>query len=323
MGRFRFIDCSEPGYTRRRRGKSWQYLYPDGRTVKASRTIARLNAIALPPAYRNAWYAMDANAHLQATGVDDRGRTQYRYHPDYRTAREEEKYLLCIDFGKALPCIRRAVEADLARRDISPERVIAAVIRLLDLGSVRVGNEHYAKHNGSFGATTFRNRHATVRGEKVQLEFTGKSGKRQNIAITDGKLARAVRLCLDTPGQPLFQYRDNEGALQPVSSSDVNAYLRKYGGDFTAKHFRTWAGSAIAFAKWKEGRGAASLKSIMEAVSKKLGNTPAIARKSYVHPAIIDAVADNEPPPARLPRATRYMRSDERGLLSFLEGRRA
>jgi DNA topoisomerase I len=319
MPSIRFVECSEPGFSRRKQGKTWRYFYPDGRAVKASATIKRLNAIALPPAYSDAWFALDPKSHILATGMDDRGRKQYRYHPEYRESREDEKYRQALAFGAALPCIRAAVERDLARRDLSLDRVVAAIVRLLDLGSVRIGNRQYAEVNRSFGATTFRNRHANVRGEKVQLEFVGKSGKRQKLSIEDQKLARTVRRCLETPGQLLFQYRNATGDLAPVTSTDVNQYLRRHGGEFTAKNFRTWAGSRIAFTTWVQAGGGVTIKGVMEEVAARLGNTPAIARKSYVHPAIVEAISDRRPSPSKLPRGTRYLSREERGMLMFLE----
>lgn len=319
MPSIRFVECSEPGFSRRRQGKTWRYFYPDGRAVKSSTTIARLNAIALPPAYTDAWYSIDPKGHILATGIDDRGRKQYRYHPHYREAQEDEKYRQTQAFGAALPCIRVAVERDLLRRDLSLDRVVAAVVRLLDLGSVRIGNRQYAEANRSFGATTFRNKHAAVRGQKVHLEFIGKSGKQQRLSIEDKRLARVVRQCLETPGQLLFQYRDSTGSLAPVTSGDVNDYLRRHGGDFTAKSFRTWAGSCIAFTSWVSAGGQVTIKGVMEDVAQRLGNTPAIARKSYVHPAIVQAISDKVAPPKKLPRATRHMSREERGMLMFLQ----
>jgi DNA topoisomerase I len=319
MPSIRFIECSEPGFSRRKQGKNWRYFYPDGRLVRASATIKRLNAIALPPAYSDAWFAVDPRSHILATGMDDRGRKQYRYHPQYRESREDEKYRQTLAFGAALPCIRAAVERDLARRDLSLDRVVAAIVRLLDLGSVRIGNRQYAEANRSFGATTFRNHHVNVRGERVHLEFVGKSGKRQQLSITDKKLAHVVRRCLETPGQLLFQYRDSTGALAPVTSTDVNEYLRRNGGEFTAKNFRTWAGSCIAFTAWARADDGVTIKGVMQEVSIRLGNTPAIARKSYVHPTIIQAISDYRPRPSKLPRSTRYLSREERGMMIFLK----
>lgn len=318
MPKIRMIDCSTPGFTRRQKGGDWRYFYPDGRLVKAKKLIQRLNAVALPPAYTDAWYSTDPDGHILATGIDRRGRKQYRYHPGYRATQEDQKYLECVAFGKALPKIRAAVEKDLAKRSLSLGRIVAAVVRLLDLGSVRVGNSEYAKANKSFGATTLRNRHAEVKGPKVRLEYVGKGGKVNRLSIEDRRLAGLVRQCLDLPGQQLFQYVTDDGSRCPVTSSDVNAYLRAHGGNFTAKHFRTWGASRIAYEELRAETP--SLKAMLAVVSEKLGNTPAIARKSYVHPAIIEAVIDKKHPKDNLPKATRHLSQVERGLIKFLDG---
>ena len=304
MPDLRYVENFETGYTRERRGDRWQYLSPTGRAVTSARLVARLDAIALPPAYRDAWYCKDASGHIQATGVDDRGRLQYRYHADFRARQDAEKYGRCADFGSALPAIRKQIERDLARRDMSRERVVAAVVHLLDQGKIRVGNRAYAAANMSFGATTLRNRHADVRGERVTFSFIGKSGKAQRVSIEDRRLARIVKRCLAEPGQELFQYVDADGNQRAITSSDVNDYLRAYSDGFTAKDFRTWGASVIAFQVFVASKGHTSLKHVLAEVSEKLGNTPAIARKSYVHPAIIEAVQQRDTArlPSKLPR---------------------
>ena len=314
----RYVEGSEPGYTRRRKGKTWQYLTPDGRVLRSARTIARLNAIALPPAYTDAWFARDAQAHLQATGIDARGRKQYRYHPEFRAQCEEAKFTGCLAFGAALPRIRTAVDRDLRRRDLSRDRVIAAVIRLLDMGKVRVGNRAYARHNRSFGATTLRNRHVTIAGARIELDYVGKSGIRHRIAIEDRRLARIIKRCRDEPGQELFQYRDHD-QLRAVTSGDVNDWLRRNAGNFTAKNFRTWGASTIAFGMLAQAHGQMRITPLLEEVAQRLGNTPAVARKSYVHPALI--AATHHPPEGyawRLPAPSRWHSAEERGLLAFL-----
>ncbi len=317
--RLRYVDGEEPGYTRRRRGKGWQYLTATGRPVRSAAVIARLEALALPPAYSDAWYARDAEAHLQATGIDADGRKQYRYHPEFRAAREDDKFAQCADFGAALPAIRRAVERDLARRDLANARVVAAVVRLLDRGQVRVGNAAYARRNKSFGATTLRSRHARVTAQRVLLDYVGKSGIRHRIGIADARLARVVRRCRDLPGQELFQYCGADGELHPVSSHDVNDWLREHGGNgFSAKHFRTWGASVIAYEALARARGETRLGPLLTEVAERLGNTPAVARKSYVHPRVIEAALDPPPRDWRLPRATRWLSRGERGLLEFL-----
>ena len=317
--RLRYVEGEEPGYTRRRRGKGWQYLTARGRPVRSAKVIARLQALALPPAYCDAWYARDPAAHLQATGIDARGRKQYRYHPEFRAAREDEKFGGCAAFGRALPAIRRAVERDLARRDLAKPRVVAAVVRLLDRGTVRVGNAAYARQNKSFGATTLRNRHARVSSARVVLDYVGKSGIRHRIGIADARLARVVRRCQDLPGQELFQYVGADGMLHPVSSQDVNDWLRDNGGEgFSAKHFRTWGASVIAFEAQARAGGRTRLKPLLAEVAERLGNTPAVARKSYVHPRIVEAVLDPPERDWRLPRASRWLTRAERGLIGFL-----
>lgn len=321
--RLRYVEGEEPGYTRRRRGKGWQYLTARGRPVRSPAVIARLEALALPPAYSDAWYARDAAAHLQATGIDARGRKQYRYHPEFRAAREGDKFARCLAFGAALPAIRRAVERDLGQRDLVKTRVVAAVVRLLDRGKVRVGNTEYAKTNKSFGATTLRNRHARVSAARVLLDYVGKSGIRHRIGIADARLARLVRRCRDLPGQELFQYVGADGALHPVSSQDVNDWLRDNGGlgegeGFSAKHFRTWGASVIAFEALARAGGRTALKPLLAEVAERLGNTPAVARKSYVHPRIIEAALDPPQRDWRLPRASRWLTRGERGLINFL-----
>jgi DNA topoisomerase-1 len=321
-GTLRYVDDSQPGITRRRHGRYWQYFDADGKRVSDRGEIDRLNAIGLPPAYRDAWFCPRPDGHIQAIGYDDKGRKQYRYHLGFREKREAAKYDRCADFGKVLPKLRRRVEADLRKRSLSRETVVAAVVRLLDTGRIRVGNEAYAQSNKSYGATTLRTRHAKVRGRTVKMRFKAKSGIERELSITDATLSRIVRKCQDLPGQNLFQFVDEAGEAQPVSSTDVNDYIRDATGeDFTAKHFRTWSASAIAFeqicAAGDEGIG---LKAMLEPVAEALGNTPAISRKSYVHPALIDAVREGARTRLSLqcPRPSKYLSSAERGLIAFL-----
>lgn len=319
-----YVDDALPGITRRRQGRYFAYYDPDGKRISDRDEIDRLNKIRLPPAYRDAWLCPSPHGHIQAIVYDDKGRKQYRYHPEFRAAQDADKYGLCADFGRALPLIRARVENDLASRALDKDTVVAAVVRLLDLGRVRVGNEGYARANRSFGATTLRNRHAAVRGQRLSLEYRGKSGKMQRLTIEDGRLSRLVRRCQDLPGQHLFEYVDGEGAVHPVTSSDVNDYLRETaGGAFTAKHFRTWGASVLAFKALVDRDGPpATLKTMLETVSHALGNTPAIARKSYVHPALIELAQAGDGDAlcaVRLPRATKYLSGAERGLIAFLD----
>ena len=320
MPRLRYIGNFDKGYTRKREGEDWQYFDPDGKRVRAKSVIGRLNALALPPAYEDAWYCPYPNGHIQAVGFDAKGRRQYRYHPDFSSRKDADKYARVLNFAAKLPAIRKQIEKDIRRRDMSVDRVVAGVIRLLDIGKIRVGNAQYARDNNSFGATTLRNRHAKVKGAKVILEYVGKSGKPQRINIEDRRLSTIIRQCHDLPGQALFQYVAEDGCLRAVTSSDVNDYLKRHAGEFTAKDFRTWGASAIAFGTLVRADEAITLKEMLIEVASKLGNTPAIARKSYIHPAIIEAVQAGASARVaiKLPRATPYLAAEERGLIKFL-----
>jgi DNA topoisomerase-1 len=319
-----FVDHTEPGITREKLEEGWAYFGPDGKRITDPDEIDRLNKIALPPAYRDAWFCPSPDGHIQAIGYDEKNRRQYRYHADFRSQQEAEKYDRCADFGRALPKIRARVEKDLAGRKLSKDTVVAAVVRLLDLGRVRVGNDAYAAANNSFGATTLRDRHAKIRGGRLKLEYIGKSGKLQQITIEDKRLAHIVRRSQDLPGQRLFQYIGADGEQHPVTSSDVNAYLREAsGGSFTAKHFRTWGASTLAYAALVESAPEGiKLKAMLEPVAAALGNTPAISRKSYVHPALIELAQSGglkgQPKP-RLPRSAKNLTGVERGLIAFLD----
>jgi DNA topoisomerase-1 len=327
MASTRLRHCSDriPGITRKRAGHGWAYYRSSGERITDRDEIDRLNAIALPPAYGDAWYCPYANGHMLATGVDARGRKQYRYHPDFRAQQEADKYERCADFGRALPKLRAKVKKDLTGRKLARDTVIAAVVRLLDLGHIRVGNEAYAKSNKSFGATTLRNRHVRVEGQRLRIEYVGKSGKKQRLTIQDRRLARIVRQTQDLPGQHLFEYLDENGTPVPVTSEDVNDYIREATGtDFTAKHFRTWGASLLAFEHIIDtaNGGKISLKPMLESVAAALGNTPAISRKSYIHPALIEMCRSEnagELCALRLPRATTYLTGRERALIAFLD----
>lgn len=319
-----YADPDGPGIARRRAGRGWAYFDPNGIRITDRPEIDRLKAIALPPAYGRCWFCPTPEGHIQAIGYDDRGRRQYRYHPRFRATQEAEKYAGCVDFGRALPAIRQRVEADLARPGVDRRTAIAAIVRLLDLGHVRVGNDAYAKANGSYGATTLRNRHARVKGAMLHLRYRGKSGRMQELAIADRRLAIIVRRCQDLPGQRLFQYVDEQGERHPVTSTDVNDYIRaSTGGEFTARHFRTWGASVIAFRTIVEaGEEGVDITRMLAPVAEALGNTPAISRKSYVHPMLVEWAKagglKGEAPP-RLPRATRWLSAAERGLVAFLD----
>ena len=320
----KYVDDSRPGITRKKLRLGWGYYGPDGKRITDRDEIERLNGIGMPPAYEKCWFCPDPNGHLQAVGYDARGRKQYRYHPDFRANRETRKYERLADFGRALPKLRKRIEEDIKGRPTAPETVIAAVVRLIESTHIRVGNEEYAKANKSFGATTLRNRHASVNGHKVRITYAGKHNIKRTVTITDRNLARIARRTQDLPGQHLFEYHDEEGEVRPVSSSDVNAYVRDaMGDDFTAKDFRTWGASVIAFeeiVRRHESERKINLKNVIAPVAEALGNTPAISRKSYVHPALIEALKDAGAIGDRaLPRATKYLSSHERGLIEFLD----
>ena len=320
----RHSSDTEPGISRKRMGRYWAYFDADGKRVTDRDEIDRLNAIGLPPAYEKAWFCADANGHLQATGVDARGRKQYRYHPQFREKRESAKYEGLREFGKALPKLRRRVERDLKRRTLTREAVIAAVVRLLDTQHMRIGNEEYAKDNKSFGATTLRSRHLRSKGQSLTMRFTGKHGIVHEAKITDTNLKRICRRCQELPGQMLFQYVNGDGEPKPITSTDVNDYIREAtGGDFTAKHFRTWGASAIACEMLlrKAEHARITVKTVIEPVAEALGNTPALSRKSYGHPKLLDAVKEDSRDPLdgmERPRGKTRMSSAEVALLEFL-----
>jgi len=326
--RLRHSTDSEPGYSRRRNGRSWAYFDENGKRITNRDEIDRLNAIGLPPAYSDAWFCRDANGHLQATGIDARGRKQYRYHPDFRKRRDKSKYADCRGFGEALSRLRGRVERDLRKRNLDRDTVLAAVVRLLDTEFIRIGNEEYARSNKSFGATTLRTHHLRHHGSKLKMRFAAKHGIVREVTISDRNLKRIVSKCQELPGQLLFQYVNGDGNPQAITSADVNNYIRQAtGGDFTAKHFRTWAASVIFFEQLlaKEEERRLSLKTALEPVAEALGNTPAISRKSYVHPILIDALQQDARDPLNgfeAPRPRRRLSAAETGFLSYLKKRR-
>lgn len=312
-----YADTDTPGISRRRCGRGWQYRNPDGSRITDPAVIRRLHAIALPPAYRDCWYSIDHRAHILAFGFDARGRRQYRYHPRYRAAREESKFERLVDFGRALPGLRRRIERDIDTG--SPrDRIIASLVRLIDQSALRVGNAAYAKANGSFGATTLRKRHAQITRGQMILRFPAKGGQKTEVRLTDARLARIARQCQDLPGQRLFAFIEN-GVVRDVGSSDVNAYLAEVcGAPVTAKYFRTWAGSLAAFEAALADPAAINVSRLAEAAAAVLRNTPAIARKSYIHPAVLALDRETLAEQPYL-RSSRYMRASERRLLAFLE----
>ena len=324
----RFSDVSLPGITRKRIGRAWGYFDAKSKRITDRDEIERLNAVGLPPAYTDAWYCPDGDGHIQAIGVDARGRRQYRYHADFRARRDAYKYEGCLEFGIALPKIRRQVDKDLKRKNLDKQRVVAAVVRLLDVEKVRVGNRQYARDNQSYGATTLMSRHLKRKHGRLMMRFKGKHGIVHEVKLTDSRLARVVKRAQELPGQMLFQYVNGDGEPQPVTSADVNDYIRAAsGGDFTAKHFRTWGASVIAFEQLlaKEEDKRISVATVVEPVAEALGNTPAMARKSYVHPSLIEATKENPRDPLdgmERPRARKWLSSAEVGLLQFLRKRR-
>ena len=295
--RLRYIEDTVPGLGRRRAGKHFSYIGLDGRPIRDPATLARIRALAIPPAYTDVWISPDPDTHLQATGRDARGRKQYRYHPRWREEREQTKFDRLLAFGRALPQIRARADADLRRHGLPREKVLAAIVQLLDRTLIRVGNREYAINNKSFGLTTLRDRHVAVAGATVRFRFRGKSGIDHAIALNDRRLARVVKQCRDLPGYHLFQYLDDDGQRQEVDSSDVNDYLREISGEhFTAKDFRTWAGTVGCLLALCEDTAADSptavkqrLVAAVKATAQQLGNTPTVCRKSYIHPAVIAA----------------------------------
>jgi DNA topoisomerase-1 len=299
-GGLRYVSDEMPGIRRKRAGSRFRYRYPTGDLVSEPPVLQRIKSLAIPPAWQEVWICPDPCGHLQATGRDKRGRKQSRYHPRWRETRDETKYARMIQFAKSLPRIRKRINRDLALPGLSRNKVLATVARLLEVSLIRVGNEEYARQNDSFGLTTLRNRHVAVRGSKLRFHFYGKSGKWHDVDVEDRRLAIIIRSCQDLPGQELFQYVSKEGQRQAINSEDVNQYLRDISGkDFTAKDFRTWAGTvlaAIALAEFElfdsQTRARKNLVRAIEAVAERLGNTPAVCRKCYIHPDVLDAYLD-------------------------------
>ena len=293
----RYVSDTGPGIQRMRVGEEFTYIGPDGKPLCDAEELQRIKALAIPPAWTEVWICPLAHGHLQATGRDSKGRKQYRYHPRWRELRDATKYNRMIIFGQALPLIRERVDSDLARSGLPREKVLATVVKLLEMTLIRVGNTEYARHNRSFGLTTLRDRHVEVSGSTLCFMFRGKGGKPHTVDIKDRRLARIVKRCQDIPGYELFQYIDDAGRRQTIDSADVNEYLRAITGqDFTAKDFRTWAGTVLAALALQEfeqfDTQAQAKKNIVQAierVAEGLGNTPSICRKCYIHPEVIDA----------------------------------
>jgi len=327
-----YVSDDRPGIRRIRKGDGFSYRGPDGKTIRNAAELQRIRKLAIPPAYEDVWICPNPRGHLQATGRDARGRKQYRYHPDWRLARDADKFERMLEFGAALPRIRRRVAADLAGpigAQPTREKVLATLVRLLDTTLVRVGNDEYARTNHSFGLTTLRNRHAAVSGSTLKLRFRGKSGVIHEVALEDPRVAKVVRRCQAMPGQDLFQYEDEAGTTHAVGSADVNDYIREASGaSFTAKDFRTWHGTVHALTLWAEQMAAdaasrLSANQVLAEVARRLGNTVAVCKKAYVHPRVLQVLAAENADAlaglsAQAPTRKTGLSASERQLQSFL-----
>lgn len=334
----RYVSDEKPGIGRKRSAKSFRYVGPDGKPVRDAATLARIKTLAIPPAWAEVWICPSDRGHIQATGRDAKGRKQYRYHPKWRAVRDDAKYGRMTAFGQALPRIREATDADLKLPGMPRRKVLAAVVQLLELSLIRVGNEEYARTNKSFGLTTMQNRHVAVEGPTIRFKFKGKSGVKHLISIRDRRLARVVARCQDLPGQELFTYVDDDGEPQKLDSGDVNDYLREVSGqEFTAKDFRTWAGTVLASIALQEFEAFDSdvqarrnVVQAVERVAQRLGNTPSVCRKCYIHPAVVDAYLEGSMLEALRDRTAREMelslgdlKPEEAAVLALLQNRLA
>ncbi len=298
----RHADTSRPGIRRIKKGKGFSYQAPDGTTIRDGRQKSRIANLVIPPAWTDVWICPDPAGHLQATGIDDRGRKQYLYHPRWREVRDGNKYDHMLEFAEALPAIRRGVEDDLRLPGLPREKVLAVVIRLLERTLIRIGNAEYAESNDSYGLTTIRRKHVDVKGSDIRFQFTGKSGKEWDVSYSDRRIASVVRKCSELPGYELFKYQNDDGELVDVTSADVNDYLReRTGKDFTAKDFRTWAGTMLTAVKLdatarpdSEREANLEVSATIKEVAQQLGNTPATCRKCYVHPEVVEAYLEGE-----------------------------
>jgi DNA topoisomerase I len=318
----RYVSDTRPGIRRRMGPLGFKYIATTGRVIRNKAEVGRINRLAIPPAWTDVWICPDPRGHIQATGRDAKGRKQYRYHPEWRVCRDDTKYDRMLPFADALPKIRQRTKADVAKLGLSREKVLATVVQLLEKSLIRVGNDEYAKKNRSFGLTTMRNSHVKVRGSTVKFEFRGKSGVRHSVDVDDKRLARIVKACQELPGQELFEYIDEDGDRHDVGSADVNAYLKEITGeDFTAKDFRTWAGTVLASTALREleavdsqTRAKKNVVRAIEAVAGVLGNTKAVCRKSYIHPAVLDSYMDGSMLQALTRRAGQVARRKLAGL---------
>jgi DNA topoisomerase-1 len=326
----RYVSDRTPGIRRVRTGRSFRYIDSNGRVIRNRDILRRIQSLAIPPAWKDVWIAPSDNAHLQAVGRDARHRKQYRYHPRWREVRDETKYHRMIGFGKVLPRIRSRVSEDLRTTAVTREKVLATVVRLLETTHIRVGNEEYTKQNSSFGLTTLRDHHVHIHGPRIDFYFRGKSGVKHAISVQDAALARIVRQCRDLPGYELFQYVDSDGNPQTIDSADVNEYIREISGDdFSAKDFRTWAGTVLAAATLSRltafktnAQAKKNLVKAIESVATDLGNTIAVCRKCYIHPAVIESYLDRSLPSGlKATGSKRHLRAEEAAVLSFLRNR--
>jgi len=332
----RYVNDDEKGIRRRRAGKGFRYVDAAGNPVKDERTLARINSLAIPPAYTDVWICADPKGHIQATGRDAKGRKQYRYHPRWIEVRDAHKFERLLAFSRALPRIRARVDRDMSRRGLPREKVLACVVKLLDATLIRVGNDEYAKTNRSFGLTTLRDRHVDVAGGAIRFEFKGKSGKTWNVQLKDRRLAKLVKACQDVPGQRLFQYLDDDGTRHAIASCDVNDYIHEIAGEaFSAKDFRTWAGTVLAAFALQEfekvDTATARRRNLTQAirvVASRLGNTATVCRRCYVHPEVMNAYLEGSLLEQVKQEVERELREDLSGLspeetavLCFLEER--
>jgi DNA topoisomerase I len=329
-----YVSDERPGYRRMINGKDFEYLDTEGKRIRDEQRLLRIKRLAIPPAWTGVWICPSPTGHIQATGRDARQRKQYRYHDRWREIRDENKFGRLADFAKALPKIRKRVDHDIKLPGLPREKVLATVVRLLERTFIRIGNDEYARENKSFGLTTIKNRHVTVKGARLRFRFRGKSGRHHEVDVTDQRIAKIVSKCQDLPGQDLFQYVSDDGAVGDVTSQDVNDYLREMTNEnFTAKDFRTWAGTLLsAFALNAQGgfetnkEGKANLKAAISAVAQLLGNTAAICRKCYVHPAVLEAYLAKTQisglSEATKKSRSRRLRSAEAAVLRFLTSRK-
>jgi DNA topoisomerase-1 len=328
--RLHYVTDDEPGITRKRSGNGFRYITPDGKSLTDEDEIERIDALRIPPAWTDVWISTYRNGHIQATGRDAKGRKQYRYHQRWTDRRNLLKFSRMIAFGEALPDLRERIQADLRRQGLPREKVLAALVELLDTTRIRIGNKEYAKSNESYGLTTMRDKHVEVSGSRLRFHFRGKSGKEHEVDLTDKRLARIVQRSKDVPGKELFQYIAEDGSHHPITSNDVNGYLHEITGeDFTAKDFRTWGGTMLAILAFQEcepcdtfAQAKKNVTATIKHVAEELGNTPAVCRKYYVHPLVLEAYTDGTLTKAleklKLPKRANGLRPEEKLVIEVL-----